>query len=192
MPTLFRTLEFLGLGIWLGSDIFLSFVVAPAAFSVLASRDQAGAIVGYSLTRLHILGVVCGLLILLLRMLRTRGVATLASPACTAFPSLSKAAFCWPVSPRCTCSSGRSRRSRVSPAVFGSPCVPSFSGSSWPVRALFALRPRLLDFIGCRVAGPLEGPPHVPRRYGPVGPPAFSELQQLLWPRHALPSIGYR
>jgi uncharacterized membrane protein len=81
MSTLFRTLEFLGLGIWLGSDIFLSFVVAPAAFSVLASRDQAGAIVGYSLTRLHILGVVCGLLILLLRMLRTRGVATLATPA---------------------------------------------------------------------------------------------------------------
>jgi hypothetical protein len=81
MSTVLRALEFLGLGIWLGSDIFLSFVVAPGAFSVLASRDQAGAIVGYSLTRMHVLGIVSGLLILLLRVLRTRSVASLAAPA---------------------------------------------------------------------------------------------------------------
>lgn len=75
MSTLLRTLEFLGLSIWLGSDVFLSFVVAPGAFSVLASRDQAGAIVGYSLTRMHWIGVICGALILLSRLLRTRNIA---------------------------------------------------------------------------------------------------------------------
>ena len=80
MPIL-RSIEFLALSVWLGSDIFLSFVVAPGAFSVLASRDQAGAIVGYSLTRLHILGIVCGVVILLFRAVRTRGLATLAAPA---------------------------------------------------------------------------------------------------------------
>ena len=80
MPIL-RSIEFLALSVWLGSDIFLSFVVAPGAFSVLASRDQAGAIVGYSLTRLHILGIVCGAVILLLRAVRTRSLATLAAPA---------------------------------------------------------------------------------------------------------------
>ena len=42
MQTLFRTIEFLGLGMWLGSDAFLSFVVAPGAFSMLANRDAAG------------------------------------------------------------------------------------------------------------------------------------------------------
>ena len=77
----FRAVEFLALGIWLGSDVFLSFVVAPGAFSVLASRDQAGAIVGYSLTRMHWMGVICGVLLLLLRVARTRNVASLATPA---------------------------------------------------------------------------------------------------------------
>lgn len=65
-----RALEFLGLSIWLGSDIFLSFVVAPGAFAVLASRDQAGTIVGYALTRMHWMGIVCGVAFLLLRGLR--------------------------------------------------------------------------------------------------------------------------
>ena len=77
----FRAVEFLALSIWLGSDVFLSFVVAPGAFSVLAGRDQAGAIVGYSLTRMHWMGVICGVLLLLVRVARTRTVASLAAPA---------------------------------------------------------------------------------------------------------------
>ncbi|HUL15503.1 MAG TPA: DUF4149 domain-containing protein [Terriglobales bacterium] len=78
---LLRAIEFLGLSIWLGSDVFLSFVVAPGAFAVLASRDDAGAIVGYSLTRMHLLGIACGMVILILRALRTRSVGSLAAPA---------------------------------------------------------------------------------------------------------------
>jgi len=66
-----RTLEFLCLGLWLGADVFLSFVVAPGAFSVLRSRDAAGAIVGYSLTRMHIGGIICGIVFLLVRLLRS-------------------------------------------------------------------------------------------------------------------------
>jgi uncharacterized membrane protein len=80
MSTLLRAIEFLGLSIWLGSDIFLSFVVAPGAFAVLASRDQAGAIVGYSLGRMHWMGIVCGVLILLARLAQTRSVGSLAAP----------------------------------------------------------------------------------------------------------------
>jgi uncharacterized membrane protein len=78
--TILRWLEFVALSIWLGSDIFLSFVVAPGAFSVLASRDQAGSIVGYSLTRMHWMGVICGVLILLFRLLRTRSFLSCSSP----------------------------------------------------------------------------------------------------------------
>jgi Domain of unknown function (DUF4149) len=74
-------MEFLGLGYWLGSDGFLSFVVAPGAFSVLASRDQAGAIVGYSLGRMHCMGIVCGVVILLVRVLRIRSLSALLAPA---------------------------------------------------------------------------------------------------------------
>ena len=80
MANLLRTLEFLGLSLWLGSDVFLSFVVAPGAFRILASRDSAGAIVGFGLGRMHLMGVVCGVLLLVARLLRTRTFASLATP----------------------------------------------------------------------------------------------------------------
>src|SRR5712691_2886673 len=81
MLSLLRTLEFLGLSLWLGSDMFLSFVVAPGAFRILASRDQAGARVGYGLWWMHMIGVMCGTAILVARLMRTRTFASLAMPA---------------------------------------------------------------------------------------------------------------
>jgi len=81
MVSILRTIEFLGLSLWLGSDAFLSFVVAPGAFRILASRDQAGAMVGYGLWWMHMIGVVCGIAILLARLLRTRAFASLVEPA---------------------------------------------------------------------------------------------------------------
>ena len=74
-------MEFLGLSLWLGSDIFLSFVVAPGAFRILGSRDQAGAIVGFALGRMHIIGIACGVALLLARLMRTRTFASFATPA---------------------------------------------------------------------------------------------------------------
>src|SRR5690349_8039556 len=81
MSTLLRTIEFLGLSLWLGSDVFLSFVVAPGAFRILGSRDQAGAMVGYCLTVMHIGGIVCGFVVLLARLARTKTFASLVTPA---------------------------------------------------------------------------------------------------------------
>ncbi len=81
MATILRTIEFLGLSLWLGSDVFLSFVVAPGAFSVLASRDQAGAMVGFALGRMHLVGIACGLAILLARLVRTKTFASFVTPA---------------------------------------------------------------------------------------------------------------
>jgi uncharacterized membrane protein len=81
MSNIFRALEFLGLSVWLGSDIFLSFVVAPGAFRVLASRDQAGAIVGFSLTRMHLLGIACGVVVLLVRVIRTKSFESVVAPS---------------------------------------------------------------------------------------------------------------
>jgi uncharacterized membrane protein len=80
MSTLLRTIEFLCLGLWLGSDVFLSFVVAPGAFRVLGSRDAAGAMVGFALGRMHLLGVVCGIVFLLARLMRTRTFASFVAP----------------------------------------------------------------------------------------------------------------
>lgn len=81
MANFLRTVEFLCLSLWLGSDVFLSFVVAPGAFRVLASRDQAGAIVGYSLWWMHMIGVICGIVFLTSRFLRMRSFSTLVAPA---------------------------------------------------------------------------------------------------------------
>jgi hypothetical protein len=82
MTSILRTVEFLALSVWLGSDIFLSFVVAPGAFRVLApNRDQAGAVVGFSLTRMHLGGIALGVVFLLVRLIRTRSFASLVTPA---------------------------------------------------------------------------------------------------------------
>jgi len=81
MASVLRTLEFLALSCWLGSDVFLSFVVAPGAFRILVSRDAAGAMVGYSLTRMHLGGMALGVLLLFVRLIRTRTFASLAAPA---------------------------------------------------------------------------------------------------------------
>lgn len=80
MLNLLRTTEFLCLGLWLGSDVFLSFVVAPGAFRVLGSRDAAGAMVGFALGRMHLLGVICGVVLLLARLIRTRTFASFIAP----------------------------------------------------------------------------------------------------------------
>src|SRR6266849_824437 len=80
MSTFLRTIEFLCLGLWLGSDAFLSFVVAPGAFRVLGSRDAAGAMVGFALGRMHVLGVICGVVFLLARLARTRTFASFVAP----------------------------------------------------------------------------------------------------------------
>jgi Domain of unknown function (DUF4149) len=81
MSSVFRTIEFLCLSLWLGSDVFLSFVVAPGAFGILASRDAAGAMVGYSLTRMHLGGLALGVLFLVVRLARVRSLAGFATPA---------------------------------------------------------------------------------------------------------------
>ena len=82
MSNFLRTVEFLCVGLWLGCDTFLSFVVAPGAFFILARRDQAGAMVGYALSRMHFIGIFLGLLFLMIRLGRSDGtLASLKSPA---------------------------------------------------------------------------------------------------------------
>src|SRR5271154_4649361 len=77
MQNILRTIEFLCLSLWLGADAFLSFVVAPGAFAVLADRDAAGLVVGYSLSRMHAGGMILGILFLVVRSLRTRSFGSL-------------------------------------------------------------------------------------------------------------------
>jgi hypothetical protein len=62
--TFLRFLMFLSLVVWVGGIIFLSFVEAPTAFSVLPSRHMAGSVVGHSLGILHWMGLFAGVIFL--------------------------------------------------------------------------------------------------------------------------------
>jgi uncharacterized membrane protein len=81
MQTILRTIEFLSLSIWLGADLFLSFVVAPGAFAILGNRDAAGMMVGYSLARLHFAGILLGFFFLVARLARTRDFTSFTTAA---------------------------------------------------------------------------------------------------------------
>jgi len=79
MQAVLRTMEFLSLGLWLGADAFLSFVVAPGAFAILGNRDDAGTLVGFSLERLHFAGIFLGLIFLVTRLVRTQSFESFTS-----------------------------------------------------------------------------------------------------------------
>lgn len=81
MMNMLRFLQFLALGTWLGGIIFLSFVEAPGVFSILASRERAGSIVGYSLTRLHYIGIVAAVIYAFATLALAKSPKAMVSPA---------------------------------------------------------------------------------------------------------------
>jgi len=81
MNSVLRFLQVFALGTWVGSIIYLSFVVAPGAFGVLQSRDQAGLMVGYSLARLHYLGLIAAVLYVLTGFALGPSLKTFLQPA---------------------------------------------------------------------------------------------------------------
>lgn len=57
-----------GVGIWLGAMLFLTFILAPAAFAILESRHQAGDLVTATLNVLHLSGYILGPLLFLVSL----------------------------------------------------------------------------------------------------------------------------
>src|SRR6202049_5259058 len=80
MTTIVRFLQFLTLGTWIGAVLYFGAIVAPAAFSVL-TPDQAGALVGLTVGRLHLMGIVAGVIYLLVTAIWARSAAALLRPA---------------------------------------------------------------------------------------------------------------
>ena len=81
MTNFLRFLQVFALGAWVGSIIYLSFVVAPGVFGTLANRDQAGAVVGLVLGRLHHLGVIAAVVYLVAGLGLGRSFKALVQPA---------------------------------------------------------------------------------------------------------------
>jgi len=80
VATILRFVQLFALGCWLGGILFFSFVVAQGAFSILPNKDLAGALVGYSLTRLHIFGIVAGCIYLIAAVALEKSITALARP----------------------------------------------------------------------------------------------------------------
>jgi uncharacterized membrane-anchored protein YitT (DUF2179 family) len=58
--TLARYLALLALAIWVGALVFFGAILAPTAFKLLASPNQAGLLIGTTLRQIHVLGLGCG------------------------------------------------------------------------------------------------------------------------------------
>ncbi len=80
MAATLRFFQFLSLGCWLGAIIFF-IIFAQGIFSVMPTKDLAGAVVGYSLARLHVMGIVAGCVYLIATIASERSIAALARPA---------------------------------------------------------------------------------------------------------------
>jgi Domain of unknown function (DUF4149) len=81
MIKLCRFLQALALGAWIGAIVFFVSVVTRGAFAVLASRDEAGALVGFALAGLHEMGVIAAVIYLVAAVGIARSWRGLGRPA---------------------------------------------------------------------------------------------------------------
>ncbi|HUK42961.1 MAG TPA: DUF4149 domain-containing protein [Candidatus Bathyarchaeia archaeon] len=77
-----RYFMLLSLVIWVGGIIFFAFVLAPTVFhpAVLPTRQLAGNVVNRSLTILHWMGLICGVVFAIVSMIDARLVNGVAAP----------------------------------------------------------------------------------------------------------------
>jgi len=80
MNTVLRFVRFLALGTWIGSIIYFVAMVTRGAFAVL-TRDQAGALVGFTLSGLHQLGIIAAIVFLIATIGLDTSLKSLARPA---------------------------------------------------------------------------------------------------------------
>lgn len=81
MNNFLKFVQVFALGTWVGSVLYFSFAVAQVAFSVLSSRDQAGLMVGQSLSRLHAMGMIAAVLYLVAGVALAGSLRTFTAPA---------------------------------------------------------------------------------------------------------------
>ena len=79
MTAILRFFQFLALGCWLGGIIYF-IVFTQGIFSVLPTKDMTGLVVGYSLNRLHILGIVAGCVYLVATAAYEKSIGALVRP----------------------------------------------------------------------------------------------------------------
>ena len=80
MATTLRFLQIFSLGTWVGSILFF-IVITQGIFPILNNNDLTGALVGYALGRLHVMGIVAGVVFLLATAAVEKSLGALVRPA---------------------------------------------------------------------------------------------------------------
>lgn len=80
MATALRFLQIFSLGAWVGGIVFFV-VFTQGIFPVVNNNDLTGLLVGYALGRLHVMGIVCGVVFLLATVAAEKSLGSLVHPA---------------------------------------------------------------------------------------------------------------
>jgi hypothetical protein len=80
MRTFFRFLRLLALGCWIGAILYFVAVVTRGAFAVLSTRDEAGLVVGYTLSGLHRMGLIAAAVFVIASLARRKFVRAFVEP----------------------------------------------------------------------------------------------------------------
>jgi hypothetical protein len=76
-----RFLRVFALGAWLGAMIYFAAVVTQGAFEVLPTQDLAGQLVGFTLSGLHLMGLIAAIVFILASIGMRRSLAAFVEPA---------------------------------------------------------------------------------------------------------------
>jgi len=81
MTTSLKFLRVLALGTWVGAIIYFVAVVTQGAFAVLANRDEAGLLVGFTLGGLHLMGLIAAAVFVVASVTMRKSLRAFVEPA---------------------------------------------------------------------------------------------------------------
>lgn len=81
MSHISRFMRVFALGTWVGAIVYFAAVVTRGAFAVLPSRDDAGLLVAFTLSGLHLLGVIAAVVYILASVALRKSLRAFIEPA---------------------------------------------------------------------------------------------------------------
>lgn len=81
MNSFLRFARLLALGAWIGAIVYFVAVVTRGAFAVLSSRDEAGLLVGFTLSGLHSMGLIAAAIFVIASIALRKSLRAVIEPA---------------------------------------------------------------------------------------------------------------
>jgi Domain of unknown function (DUF4149) len=81
MNSFLRFVRVFALGAWAGAIVFFAAVVTRGAFAVLPNRDDAGLLVGFTLSGLHLMGIMAAVLFVAASVAMAKSLRAFIEPA---------------------------------------------------------------------------------------------------------------